>query len=75
MHPYTQALLSAVPIESPNLAGKRAHRARGRRPEPGEPTLRLPLPDALLEGAGDLRERDGGILLIGGGVSSTLFEV
>ena len=32
-------------------------RARGRRPEPREPSVRLPLPHALLEGAGDLRAR------------------
>ena len=55
-HPYTQALLSAVPIESPNLRGEaQADRARGRRPEPREPAVGLPLPHALLEGAGDLR--------------------
>ena len=29
-------------------------RARGRRPEPREPPVGLPIPDALLEGAGDL---------------------
>ena len=56
MHPYTQALLSAVPDRVPEPAREAlAHRARGRRAEPGEPAVRLPVPHALLEGAGDLR--------------------
>ena len=33
----------------------KAHRARGRRSEPGEPTFRLPVPNTLLEGTADLR--------------------
>ncbi len=37
-----------------------AHRARGRRAEPGQPAVRLPVPHALLEGARDLRERGAG---------------
>ena len=37
-----------------------ADRARGRRAEPGEPAVRLPLPHALLEGAADLRRRRAG---------------
>ena len=56
MHPYTQALLSAVPIESPNLRGKRKRIVlEGRCPEPREPAVGMCLPHALLEGAGDLR--------------------
>ncbi len=32
-----------------------AHRARGRRAEPGQSAVGLPVPDAVLEGAADLR--------------------
>ena len=46
--PYTEALLSAVPIPDPDLSRQaRAHRARGRRPEPDQPAVGLPLPSAL----------------------------
>ena len=38
-------------------ARAQADRARGRRAEPGEPAERLPVPDPVLEGAGDLRAR------------------
>ena len=45
MHPYTQALLSAVPIESPDQRGRR-HRImlEGDVPSPGEPAFGMPLP-------------------------------
>ena len=56
MHPYTVALLSAVPIPDPTRATKRERiLLTGRRPEPPQPAPRLPLPYAVLEGAGDLR--------------------
>ena len=46
LHPYTQALLAAVPVPNPQQAAYRAD-ARRRDPQPDQPTLRLPLPPAL----------------------------
>ena len=57
MHPYTQALLSAVPIESPNQRGKRAGSCSKATFRARRTPVRLPVPDPLLEGAGDLRAR------------------
>ena len=51
MHPYTQALLSAVPIEIAEHARQaRPHRADRRRAEPCQPAVGLPVSDSLLEG-------------------------
>jgi len=50
-HPYTQALLSARPGAGPDEA-ERADRARGRRAQPDQPAVRVPVPYALLEGRG-----------------------
>ena len=57
-HPYTQALLSAVPVPDPRLKGRRDHIVlAGRRTEPGQPAVGLPVPHPLLEGRGHLRQR------------------
>ncbi len=56
-HPYTGALLSAVPVPGPAAARRGAAPAQRRRAEPGEPAERVPLPHALSEGTGALLGR------------------
>ena len=47
LHPYTEALLSAVPIPKSAARGRNADDPEGRRAEPDQPALRLPLPRPL----------------------------
>ena len=56
LHPYTQALLSAIPVADLDRQ-QPARRARGRRAEPGQSALRLPVPSALPLPPGHLQHR------------------
>ena len=59
-HPYTGALLSAVPVPDPTAARRERQLLIRRRPQPRQSTLGVPLPHALPEGArGVLARRPG----------------
>ena len=56
--PYTGALMSAVPVADPRLAAAKKRQVLvGDVPVADQPAAGLPLPHALLEGAGGLPQR------------------
>ena len=58
MHPYTVALLSAVPIPDTTRRDQAgADPAAGRRAEPDQPAAGLPVPHPVLEGPGGVPAR------------------
>ena len=61
LHPYTQALLAAVPVPDPRSRPHRTFRpVQGEVPSPIDPPPRLRVPSALPDRGGGLQARAAG---------------
>ena len=58
LHPYTEALLSAVPIPDPKVK-RRAHQVKGRGSKPNSPTPRLPFSHQMPDRAVSVMQQRG----------------
>ena len=56
-HPYTQALLSAIPCPTPTGSGAASGSSCSATSQPDRPAVGVPVPHPLLDGPGHLRRR------------------
>ena len=54
-HPYTEALIKAIPVPDPAAARRRGRRDPWRAAQPDQPSVRVQVPHPLPAGAGEVR--------------------